>query len=68
MEPWKLGKKVAEAEIAIQEYAAMGFGLRWCPSRVKERQNPFDSAFDMYSSGPPSSTPSIVAAFGAQTS
>ena len=27
MEPWKLGKTVAEAEAAIKAYASMGFGL-----------------------------------------
>ena len=27
MEPWKLGRTVAEAEAAIKAYASMGFGL-----------------------------------------
>lgn len=27
MEPWKLGRTVAEARAAIREYARMGFGL-----------------------------------------
>ena len=27
MEPWKLGRSVAEAKISIREYARMGFGL-----------------------------------------
>ena len=27
MEPWKLGKTVAEAESTIREYASMGMGL-----------------------------------------
>jgi hypothetical protein len=27
MEPWKLGRTVAEAKAGIREYAKMGFGL-----------------------------------------
>ncbi len=27
MEPWKLGRTVAEARASIKEYAGMGFGL-----------------------------------------
>ena len=27
MEPWKLGRTVAEAKASIREYATMGFGL-----------------------------------------
>ena len=27
MEPWRLGKTVAEAKASIREYAGMGFGL-----------------------------------------